>query len=119
MGLHTWFHKNKTTYDKLNKIYQELNKLEDELGESFFEDERVIKLQEESDKLYDENEAEYHDVFRTNKRNEDGTYSDDVIYSKEETYKWLKENSKEIDERQIERLDKFWEEYPNGVIDFG
>jgi hypothetical protein len=65
----------------------------------------------------------------------DGTYTDDFITSKEECFKWLEDNKdavgykhvfddtpereEELRLHAIERLNEFWEKYPNGVIYFG
>ncbi len=64
----------------------------------------------------------YNDSFRISKRNPDGTYCDEVIKSKAHWDEWSGKNSEFIsglDERALERVNNFWEEFPNGVIDFG
>lgn len=65
-----------------------------------------------------------HDTFRR------GNYPDDRLFSLEETLKYLEDNDSIIyyydnTEREkskteaIERLKKFWNEYPDGMIEFG
>jgi len=133
MGQHTWFRKDKETYLKLNEIYDKLYK--HETGEEWLDDLDILHLESESSDLYDQNETDYHDLFRTSKRNEDGTYTDDVLFSYEETLKWMEDNKEhvsfshtvfdspeKIEENKkwcFQKLREFWAEYPNGVIDFG
>jgi hypothetical protein len=79
------------------------------------------------DELYQEVEGSYHDVFRR-------SYTDDVIKSFDEAIEYLEENDDKIryaktifdktpreesKAEAIERLKKFWEEYPEGIIIFG
>ncbi len=66
-----------------------------------------------------------HDIFRI------GKYPDDKLFSFEETLKFLEDKDDRISyhgegtdrnqhkEKAIERLKKFWDENPNGMIDFG
>lgn len=115
MGQHTWFKKDKTKYLKVQEIYKKLD--DAECGREYLDDLEINQLSNEADKMHNENEAPYHDLFRTNKRNEDGTYTDDVIFSKEECDKWIKDNN--IIVTYPDLLRKFWEDYPNGVIYFG
>ena len=117
MGQHTWFYKEKDDYLKMIELYEKVEKAEnyqdgyDELdAEAFYS---------EVEKLREENKADYHDCFRTSKRNEDGTYTDDVIFSKKECEEWLETNKETIYHLNKEGLAKFWKEYPNGVIEFG
>lgn len=115
MGQHTWFRKSKELYLKSQEIYKKLDDAEN--GIIYLDDLELLQLNSEVDKIYEENDTEYHDLFRTNKRNEDGTYTDDVIFSKEECDKWIKDNN--IIVTHSDELSKFWEEYPDGVIYFG
>jgi len=56
-------------------------------------------------------ETEYHDIFRI------GGYPEDMLTSFEETNVFIKENMcYAID---YERLVKFWEEFPEGLLEFG
>ena len=77
------------------------------------------KLYKDRSVSLDDKEAPYHDCFRTFKREADGEYTRDVIYSKEECDTWLKENAATVHDLNQERVDEFWEEFPDGVIDFG
>lgn len=114
MGQHTWFNKSKELYLKSQEIYKKVDDAEN--GIIYLDNLELLQLISELDKIYEENDTEYHDLFRTNKRNEDGTYTDDVIFSKEECDKWIKDNN--IIVTYPDELSKFWEEYPDGVIYF-
>ena len=103
MGQHTWFYKDSAL------IYNEDQSLDYESDDFDFSD---------------NNESEYHDIFRTDERNEGGTYIDDIILkSKEECIQWLKTHSHyhyfKSDEEMWFHLNEFWEKYPNGGIRFG
>lgn len=118
MGQHTWFYKEKDKYLKMLELYEKEEKVEN--YEDGYNELDAQAFYEESKKLREENEAAYHDCFRTSKRNEDGTYIDDVvILSKEDCDIWLENNRETIYSMDRESLDKFWEEHPNGVICFG
>jgi len=115
MGQHTWFYKNKELYQKVQQIEAELFKHDE--GEIWLDNYEV--LQAESDDLSSENDAGYHDCFRTFKRLSDGQYTSDVIYSEKECKEWLRANEATVYSMDFTSLCKFWEEYPDGVIDFG
>lgn len=57
----------------------------------------------------------YHDVFRKY------GYPNDMLFSLEETLNYINntENECVIYENSIELIKKFWNEYPDGMIDFG
>lgn len=117
MGQHTWFYKDKDKYLKMIDIYEKMDKAE--MYEDGYDELDAYAFFNESEKLREENSADYHDCFRTSKRNEDGTYTDDVIYSKKECDEWLESNKEFVYSLDKESLDRFWDEHPNGVIDFG
>lgn len=118
MGLHTWFHKDKTLYDEQTKLFEKLDACED--GKLYLDDLGQLQIHARIDQISELNDAEYHDLFRTSKRNEDGTYTDNIICSKEECYEWLKNNKHTFFHEEYRlRLDNFWAEHPNGVISFG
>lgn len=56
-------------------------------------------------------EVEYHDLFRI------GGYPEDKLFSLEETRNFIKRNN--IEDVYWDLLEKFWIEYPNGLIKFG
>jgi hypothetical protein len=56
-------------------------------------------------------ETNYHDIFRVS------DYLDTVLVNKNETLEFIKNNNCSIS--NIEDIDKFWNEFPDGVIDFG
>lgn len=123
MGQHTWFLKDKKLYLKQKELYDKLD--------DFDRDE----IYSEIDEIDDQNDAGYCDLFRTGKRNEDGTYTDDVIYSRKECFEFINnpenmvsfkstifdtdEQEKLNREYSINKLNEFWDIYPDGVIYFG
>ena len=133
MGQHTWFLKSKELYLKQNELYEKLDSFEE--CEIYLDDMELYQLNHQIDEIDKENRAEYHDLFRTSKRNSDGTYTDDVIFSKAECFEWINNpdngvsfkntvfDSHEVEmenkEWAIVELNKFWSEYPDGVIYFG
>lgn len=133
MGQHTWFLKDKELYLKQNELYKKLDSFEND--EIYLDDLEIYQLNSEIDQIDKENKADYHDLFRTSKRNVDGTYTDDVIFSSKECFEWIdkpenlvsfKNTVFETDEKErvnreysINKLNEFWDKYPNGVIYFG
>lgn len=127
MGLHTWFVKSKATYLELEELYEKL--------ENDYTGEFSYGLQFDINVLEKENETEYHDLFRTNKRNPNGTYTSDTLSSLAETLEWIvnpenpvsfkntvfdaDEQEAEYRENAIIKLKEFWEKYPEGLIYFG
>lgn len=133
MGQHTWFLKSKELYLKQNELYEKLDSFEE--GEIYLDDMEVYQLNHQIDEIYKENNTEYHDLFRTSKRNEDNTYTDDVIFSRKECFKWIDKPENLVSfkntvfdtdkqekinrEYSISKLNEFWDKYPDGVIYFG
>lgn len=132
MGQHTWFGKSLKLYNEETELYKKLDA--HETGDIYLDEMEIYQIQYRLNEIHDENETDYHDIFRTNKRNEDKTYTDDIITSKEECDKWLEENKafvyfsdtvfdteEQIKEKKIHKLkwlNEFWDKYPNGVIYF-
>ena len=117
MGQHTWFLKDKDIFNQEQNIYKKLDKYES--GEIEYDDTDYLMLQKESMRLWDENKTEFHDCFRTNKRETNGEYCLDIIYSLEECDKWLLDNKELIYYLNLDSIQEFWFKYPNGVIEFG
>lgn len=133
MGQHTWFLKSKELYLKQNELYDKLDKFEND--EIHLDDLELLQINTEIDEIDKQNDAEYHDLFRTGKRNEDDTYTDDVIFSRKECFEWINkpenfvffkttifdtdEQEKINREYSINKLNEFWNKYPDGVIYFG
>jgi len=84
--------------------------------------------QYENGNLYCYNDDLPHDIFRI------GEYPEDKLFSLDETLKYLEDHSDKIHyastifekksevvlkRKAIEELKKFWEEYPDGMIEFG
>lgn len=135
MGMHTWFEKDKVLFLEQRKLYDKIDSHERE--EVYLDESELNQLWHRVHEISELNDADYHyhDLFRTSKRNEDGTYTDDVIFSKKECFTWLEANKDfvsfkntvfDTDEQEIEnkkrsikKLNEFWEKYPDGVIYFG
>lgn len=118
MGQHTQCYKSKTRYDELQSMYDTLNKVDSWVV--YMDPADKYALEASIDRLYHESKDDkYWDVFRTNKRNPDGTYTDDIIHGKDECDKWLVDNKDLVYSMDRDRLNKFWDEYPDGVITFG
>jgi hypothetical protein len=118
MGQHTQCYKSKTRYDELQLMYNTLDKVDS--WDIYMDTAEKYALEATIDRLYDEaQDDDYYDVFRTNKREPDGTYTEDVIYGKAQCDKWLIDNKDLVYYIDQDRLDKFWDEYPDGVITFG
>ena len=133
MGQHTWFYKDQELRAKEVELWKKLDQHDD--GTIWLDDMEIYQINHEIDEIVKSNGAEFHDLFRTGKRNEDGTYTDDVILSKEQCDKWLKDNSDTVSFRHVyweteeveaqhraaalKSLNEFWEKYPKGCIDFG
>lgn len=119
MGQHTWFEKDQKKYDEVMEIYERIDAHE----EGITWEENIDGLHAQAETIHEENDTNYHDVFRTNKRNEDGSYTEDEIRSRKECAEWLKNNPYyhyyEDDKEMWKTLDKFWKENPNGLIYFG
>ncbi len=117
MGQHTWFEKDRTLYEEQEALYKALDAHDN--GETYLDELDILAINARINEIDELNNAEYHDIFRTNKRNEDGTYTEDVIYSKKECDKWLENNKHSLKEEDKHFLDEFWDKYPDGVIYFG
>lgn len=127
MGQHTWFVKNKAAYLEQEELYERLEN--DYTGEFSYD------LNVEINKLEKENKTEYHDLFRTGKRNSDGTYTSDTLSSLAETLEWISNPENLVtfrrtvfdtqmqelkyQEEALIKLLEFWEKYPKGLIYFG
>lgn len=121
MGLHTWFKSDITKYRELDELYSLIDDKIDYKGITVSFRGENLSQQQLNYKIYileQEIDTEFHDCFRTSRRNEDGTYTDDIIYSKEECFKWLEDNINTVSGLNEERLNEFWNKYPNGVIEF-
>lgn len=117
MGIHTWFYKNSTLHKKRMDLLEEL---ENHYSEAkYIEKPERQQMLAEIEEIRETNRAEFHDCFRISKREADGTYCEDVICSKEECDRWLEQNAEFVHDLDRERVDEFWEKYPDGVIDFG
>jgi len=131
MGQHTWFLRSKELYLKENKLYDKLDLFD--RGEIYLNNDQLDEINSEIDEIDDNNnvDEEYHDVFRTGKRNKDRTYIDDTLFSRKETFSFMEDpdsliyfgnDPEEEEERRkiaMRRINEFWDKYPNGLICFG
>jgi hypothetical protein len=120
MGQHTWFYKNKEERKKELELWEKLDK--HDTGEDWLDYLEIDQINNQINLIRKANDSEYHDLFRTNKRNPDRTYTDDSIESEEDCYKWLKDNKEFVysyNKEDEKILKEFWTKYPNGAIDFG
>lgn len=90
----------------------------------FFKDAKIALNKNCTEKEFNDNHVDsFQDLFRYDKRNNDGTVSDVRLLSKEQTLQFL------IDENEIISYERpkhkilntiyaFWEHYPNGSIEF-
>jgi|JI10StandDraft_1071094.scaffolds.fasta_scaffold2418133_1 hypothetical protein len=115
MGMHTWFYKDKELYHKYIDFCIKYDLMENDSSASLDE---LKELDEKIESMYDESKTEYHDLFRTTKREQDGTYIEDIIESKQECNNWIEENKQTIYNLNQSLLNEFWDKYPNGLICF-
>lgn len=113
MGQHTWCSK----HIKLYKACHLLDDLEE--PDSGMPEEITSKVIEINLDLWGISSSEYHDVFRSFKKESDDSYCEDIITSREACEAYLEENKKYIFNINKEQIDAFWDEYPSGVISFG
>lgn len=120
MGCHTWFLKDKELYLKRAEINKRMEMLK---WDAEYDTVEYDRLFDEAFNLRLKNKTEYHDLFRTTKLTNDGYYTDDVIYSREDCFKWINNPNNKVYftdvELAVRKLNEFWDEYPNGVIEFG
>lgn len=133
MGQHTWFSKSKELYLKELQLNEKMDSFEKE--EIYLDNMELMQLNHEISEIHDNNRTEFHDLFRTFKRNDDRSYIEDVLFSRKECMEWIKQPSNlvsfkntifdtEEDEKRLRKqsmilLEKFWDKYPDGVIYFG
>ena len=89
MGQHTWFYKDKELRKKEIELWEKLNSYDS--NETMLSPSEIDKIYFELAEVSVENKTEYHNIFRTSKRKEDNTYIDDVIQSKEECDRLVKD----------------------------
>ena len=113
----TFFYSDKKTYLKVMDLYQKIYDNDSKLISLSERDLNSIwkKIEHYEDLIY----TEYKNCFISRKRKSDGSYIDDVIFSKKECIKWIEDNKSTISIINLNKIDEFWDKYPNGVIDFG
>lgn len=116
MGQHTWFCKSSALYKERSELYEKLGQHEN--FEIYLDDIEVLQIETKIDEIEKLNETDFHDCFRTSKRELNGQYTQDVIYSKQECDKWIEDNKDTIYSMDKDYINKFWNEYPDGVIYF-
>ena len=132
MGQHTWFVKDKLLHRVQQEYYDKLDNHED--GLIYLDDSEIAQLNYEIECIDKFNETDYHDLFRTGKRDPDGQYISDIITSKEECFDWINDPENLVSfkntifdsdeqelinrEKSIIWLNEFWDKYPDGLIYF-
>ena len=116
MGQHTWFYADKQYKEELDRLWNEIDILEvNETGN----EEEIVSLYEEIDRIEKLVETEFHDCFRISKRTSNRSYIDDVLLSRDECMNFIFKNKEFLYHFDGESLAKFWDKYPNGYIEFG
>ena len=78
-----------------------------------------------TDEEFDNNDVDdFHDIFIYKRRNDDGTYPDIRLLSKEQTLQFLIDEDQYIEYQRpkhkiLNTIYAFWEHYPDGLIEFG
>lgn len=120
MGQHTWFEKDKELFLKEDELHEKIYLFEK--GEIWLDELDLYQINSEIEEIRRKNKTEYYNLFRTNKRELDGTYINDKIFSREECFKWINDKENKVTfenkEKDIKQLNEFWDKYPNGVIYF-
>lgn len=123
MGQHTWLWKDKSVYMRVKDLYDKLD--DSDSGKPYIDDMEEYQINSEISKLEKENSVSMsgNNLFRTSKRDYDSDggsqYTEDRIFSLKQCRKWLIDNKEFVYDLDMDRVEKFWEEYPDGVIDFG
>ena len=124
MGTHTWFFKSKDLYFKSNEISDKLDFIETCCDKN--KQSEIIELESELEYIEDQNECEYHDLFRISNKK----YVNTIITSRDECFDFINNNDifyaragfnsdNEAKEYWLSELEDFWKKYPNGLIYFG
>jgi len=66
-----------------------------------------------NDTIFVDNRTMPHDIFRI------GGYPEDLLFSYDDTIKFIQKNNIEYDDIMLNKLKKFWDENPIGLIRFG
>lgn len=114
MSLCTHFLNSRELYEKSLALYIQL-----ESEDIYLDDIEVLQIETQLNEIYNASKTEFYNCFRTTKREDDGSYTLDVLFSKKETYQWLEENKDNVYIINYNKLNEFWDKYPNGVIYFG
>lgn len=133
MGQHTWFLKDREVSNKMNELFLKLDAHDE--GEIYLDDIELLQIETLLNSLDETNETEYHDLFRTDKRQNDGSYIEEELTSLKQTLEWIKNPANKVsfkrvynntDEEEqmyrkeaIQQIHEFWDKYPNGIIRFG
>lgn len=133
MGQHTWFLKDKEVSNKMNELFLKLDSHDE--GEIYLDDIELLQIETLLNSLDETNETEYHDLFRTDKRQNDGSYIEEELTSLKQTLEWIENPANKVsfkrvysntDEQEqiyrreaIQQIHEFWDKYPNGIIRFG
>jgi hypothetical protein len=112
----TWFYSDRKVFFKVKDLYIKLSDNEDDKSLSDSELNEIFKKIDYYESLIS---TDFHNCFITTKRNENGTHIDDIILSRQECIEWIQKNKSTITKIDSNKIEEFWDRYPNGVIDFG
>ena len=91
----------------------------------FFKDAKMALNEDCTDEEFDDNHCDdFQDIFIYKRRNNDGTYPDIQLLSKEQTLQFLIDEDEYIEYQRpkhkiLNTIYAFWEHYQNGSIEFG
>lgn len=123
MGQHTWFKKNKKLYEEQMNLYKKL--YSHEIGKINLDENELKSLHMQINAIDKENEVkQFNNIFRTSKRDENNCYIDEVIVSRKQCLEWIEDEKNLVrfsfpKDEVIQKINEFWDKYPDGLIYFG
>jgi len=115
---HTYLYKDKETEKAVQGYYDLADKLTQEPVKQ-----ATVKMAQMLDEM---NYYEEQDIFRSDKKHEDGGYIDLVLNTREETLAFVNDPESKIRvseevtlESIIKKVNEFWDKHPNGFIEVG
>ena len=112
----TWFYSDRKVYFQIKALYQELFENDQNASLSDLEVNEIFNKIDYYEHLI---MTDFNNCFISSKRNENGYHIDDIILSREECIEWIENNKSTISKIDLNKINQFWDKYPNGVIDFG
>ena len=124
MATNTWFVKSKELYLKADELKDEMDLIESCYDKNVQSE--IIAIESKIAYIEEQNECEYHDLFRISNNNEN---IDIIITSHNECLDFINnneifysragfDNDEKAKEYWLTQLEEFWNKYPNGLIYF-